>query len=76
MNATDLGNKPAFPSHGSMGEVVREGITHREWLIGMAMQGLIAHFGAGELAATARIASDVADAILAREAQEAGDAQR
>jgi hypothetical protein len=32
---------PAFPSHGSMGEVVTEGMSLRNWLAGQAVPGLI-----------------------------------
>lgn len=32
----------AFPSHGSMGEVVCEGMLLRDWFAGMALQGLLA----------------------------------
>ena len=36
----------AFPSHGSMGEVVAPGMTLRQWYAGMALQGyLAAHAG-------------------------------
>ena len=34
---------PAFPSHGSMGEVAHEGMTLRDYFAAKAMQGLIAH---------------------------------
>ena len=32
----------AFPSHGSMGEVVQEGMSLRDYFAAKAMQGLIA----------------------------------
>lgn len=35
-------NAPAYPSHGSMGEVVWEGATIREAFVMAAMQGYIA----------------------------------
>lgn len=35
-------NASAFPSHGSMGEVVQTGLTIREHFAAMAMQALIA----------------------------------
>ena len=33
---------PAFPSHGSMGEVVQEGMTLRDYFAAKAMQGICA----------------------------------
>jgi len=33
---------PAFPSHGSMGEVVQEGMTLRDYFAARAMQGELA----------------------------------
>lgn len=33
---------PAFPSHGTMGEVNYQGMSLRDWFAGMAMQGLLA----------------------------------
>lgn len=35
-------NDPAYPAHGSMGEVVAHGLTIREAFVMAAMQGLIA----------------------------------
>lgn len=32
---------PAFPSHGSMGEVTQEGMTLRDYFAAKAMQGLM-----------------------------------
>lgn len=40
LDAPDDGG-PAFPSHGSMGEVCQEGMTLRDWLAGQAIS---AHF--------------------------------
>ena len=34
---------PAFPSHGSIGEVVEKGLTKREYFAGMALQGLLSN---------------------------------
>ena len=42
MNNTNTGG-PAFPSHGSMGEVAHEGMTLRNYFAAKAMQALIAH---------------------------------
>ena len=33
---------PAFPSHGSMGEVTHEGMTLRDYFAAKAMQGILA----------------------------------
>jgi hypothetical protein len=33
---------PAFPSHGSMGEVAHEGMTLRDYFAAKAMQGMLA----------------------------------
>lgn len=33
---------PAFPSHGSMGEVTQEGMTLRDYFATAALQGLLA----------------------------------
>lgn len=38
---TDDGG-PAFPSHGSMGEVTHEGMSLRDWFAGQALAGLLA----------------------------------
>jgi hypothetical protein len=40
MNNTNTGG-PAFPSHGSMGEVAHEGMTLRDYFAAKAMQGFI-----------------------------------
>jgi hypothetical protein len=63
---------PAFPSHGSMGEVAHEGMTLRDYFAAKAMQGFMASpllkVELGEYA-TALNAYKVADAMLkAREA--------
>jgi hypothetical protein len=34
---------PAFPSHGSMGEVAQEGMTLRDYFAAKAMQGFMAN---------------------------------
>jgi hypothetical protein len=41
MNNTNTGG-PAFPSHGSMGEVVQEGMTLRDYFAAKAMQAEMA----------------------------------
>lgn len=55
---------PAFPSHGSMGEVVQEGMSLRDWFAGQALagMGIIADAEAWKLAAWAY---ETADAMLA-----------
>ena len=68
---------PAFPSHGSMGEVVQEGMTLRDYFAAKAMQagiGLIPHMqqpreGKTVPQAITEMAYEYADAMLkAREA--------
>lgn len=57
---------PAFPSHGSMGEVCHEGVTKREWFAAHAMQGILSS-----------VPADVdlpRGAILAKESYERADA--
>jgi len=34
-------SEPAFPSHGSMGEVVQQGMTLRDYFAAKAMNGLL-----------------------------------
>lgn len=58
---------PAFPSHGSMGEVVCEGMTLRDYFAAKAMQGYCAvestqGHSADDIAAAAY---SIADAMLA-----------
>ena len=36
---------PAFPSHGSMGEITHEGMTLRDYFAAKAMQGLLSDTG-------------------------------
>jgi len=40
MNETNTGG-PAFPSHGSMGEVAQEGMTLRDYFAAKAMQAIL-----------------------------------
>ena len=42
MSNTNTGG-PAFPSHGSMGEVSHEGMTLRDYFAAKAMQGFMAN---------------------------------
>ena len=63
---------PAFPSHGSMGEVAQEGMTLRDYFAAKAMQSVLdqkdAHDGR-ECDSAAWMAYRMADAMLkAREA--------
>jgi hypothetical protein len=37
-----MNDQPAFPSHGSMGEVAHEGMTLRDYFAAKAMQGFLA----------------------------------
>lgn len=73
MNEIKTGG-PAFPSHGSMGEVTHEGMTLRDYFAAKAMQGLMGRAW-GEIDADelfriwAKSAYTMADAMLkAREA--------
>lgn len=56
-------NESAFPSHGSMGEVVQTGLTKREYFAGLAMQGMVVKTGDERTIAFAAVA--YADALLA-----------
>lgn len=56
-------NPLAFPSHGSMGEVVQEGMTLRDYLAGQAMLALIVREGV-ERWKLASIAYQIADDML------------
>lgn len=40
-----MNNEPAFPSHGSMGEVCHEGVDLRTWLATKAVQAMIMNKG-------------------------------
>ena len=42
MRNTNTGG-PAFPSHGSMGEVAQEGMTLRDYFAAKAMQGMLSN---------------------------------
>jgi hypothetical protein len=56
---------PAFPSHGSMGEVAHEGLTLRDYFAAKAMQGLMdAAMPMPEIAAAAYAMAD--DMLKAR----------
>lgn len=64
---------PAFPSHGSMGEVVHHGLTKRELFAAMMMQGMLADPECNpKREVLARDAVSLADALLA---QLAGNSQ-
>lgn len=62
---------PAFPSHGSMGEVTHEGMSLREYFAAKAMQGLLASPIQPQSGPDmyARDAYVIADAMLAARAQ-------
>ena len=36
-------NIPAFPSHGTMGEVIKQGMTLRDYFAAKVLQGLVAN---------------------------------
>jgi hypothetical protein len=40
-------NEPAFPSHGSMGEVAQQGMTLRDYFAAKAMQAKLSYGDAG-----------------------------
>jgi hypothetical protein len=44
-NEAKDGGGPAFPSHGSMGEVAQEGMSLRDYFAAKALQGLLAKGG-------------------------------
>ena len=58
---------PAFPSHGSMGEVVKEGMSLRDWFAGMVMGPLTVSDARVEFSRDddAEMAYDIADAMIA-----------
>lgn len=64
---------PAFPSHGSMGEVVCEGMALRDYFAAKAMQGLIEYSGQNLPPKTpdrlSAMAYEYADAMLAERAK-------
>ena len=65
---------PAFPSHGTMGEVAHEGMTLRDYFAAKAMHGFCSGPEGGInpvpgmdydwLQATSRVAYEMADAML------------
>ena len=63
-------NDPAFPSHGTMGEVCYEGMTKREIFAAMAMNGLCHDYGRNSCVETgtheniAMISVKLADALI------------
>lgn len=63
---------PAFPSHGSMGEVAHEGMTLRDYFAGQALTAILSNcerLSSGEPALPYKTAADeaifYADAMLA-----------
>jgi len=75
-----LGSEPAFPQTiDDMGTIrsMTQGMTRRQWLVGMALQGLVACSNAeGTLSQFARYAHEYADAILEHEQKEVSDGKR
>jgi hypothetical protein len=70
MSNTNTGG-PAFPSHGSMGEVAHEGMTLRDYFAAKAMQGMVTDpsWQGGTCKTVASVAYEMANAMLkAREA--------
>lgn len=60
---SDLANSPAFAASDM--ESFQPGMTYREWLVGMAIQGLLSQ-GAANHDWTAEHAINYADAVIAR----------
>lgn len=74
MSARDNGG-PAFPSHGSMGEVAQEGMTLRDYFAAKFMQGTVANAESfASLLNAAENAEVGPTALLAMEAYAAADA--
>lgn len=65
-------NEPAFPSHGSMGEVAYEGMTLRDYFSAKAMMALIAFYASKDQneSVIADLAYIQADAMLAERDKE------
>jgi hypothetical protein len=42
-------NPPAFPSHGTMGEVAQQGMSLRDYFAGQALMGLSRVYALGEV---------------------------
>ena len=57
----------AFPSHGTMGEVVQEGMTLRDWFAGQALMGYLANPAPGAVIESqmVKICYIMADAMIA-----------
>lgn len=57
-----LANKPAFPRNGHAGAATIDepGMSYRQWLVGMALQGLAAHHGPGAKAEDVQSAAGLA----------------
>lgn len=62
---------PAFPSHGTIGEVAPEGMTLRDYFAAKAMQGFCVNRGFDSLPEYyAKVSYSIADAMIAaRDAQ-------
>lgn len=56
---------PAFPAHGSMGEVAYQGMTLRDYFAAKALQGLCASAASGRLEEFVKASWEAADAMLA-----------
>ena len=61
-----MNNPPAFPCHGSMGEVTNDGMTLRDYFAAKAMTGLLTAEIVGEYSNehVAEIAYRIADAMM------------
>lgn len=67
----DCGSIPVHPHSPDQLAMGTSGMTYREWLIGMALQGLCADIASDEFSELAGVACDLADATIT-EIQERG----
>jgi hypothetical protein len=68
MSAADVKDGgPAFPSHGSMGEVVHEGMSLRDYFAAQAMQAYLitSNKDRGPMQLFAEVSYEMADAMIA-----------
>ena len=69
-----MSNEPAFPSHGTMGEVSCEGMTLRDYFAAKAMQGLIHDWAGIDIKVMTSNAYEIADAMM--KTREEGDSEK
>jgi len=61
------GDQPAFPV--VLGDSAYSGMTLRQWYAGMAMQGLVTHWGSIQAGITVVQSFEIADAMLQAEGE-------